>query len=224
MAYLVEPNNLLFILNPRTASTAISSHLGSSLPGGRWIPDSDQLKADGSISIQRKHSTINELLDAKLLSSEQISTLSTFSVVRNPYDSLVTLWTKKRFAYAELVNSKEFFGNKIPSFNADMEFIQNHTFSEWIIENFIPKYDSSKRNSIHKKYVDGVDYVLRYESLQEEFDSLMRQLGIQVDPIPILNKTKKKKTDWRSYYSPEAVEAVKNCFEYDLVEFNYRFK
>ena len=124
MAFIIDSDKLLFILNPRTASTAIASHLGNSREGGRWIPKEDIQHEDGTIKIQRKHSTIKDLLESGIISQEYLDSLITFSVVRNPFDSLVSLWTKKKFVYAELAKSDNFFGNKIPDFNSDMEFIQ----------------------------------------------------------------------------------------------------
>jgi len=153
-----------------------------------------------------------------------LKTLNSFVVVRNPFDSLVSLWTKKKFAYAELAKSDEFFGNKIPNFTDDMAYIQEHTFSEWATNVFIPKYPAGGGHSMHRKFVAGVNHILKFENLQAEFDGLMRELKIDIPDIPVINKTSGKKKDWRSYYDDAAIDAVGTCFSKDLERFGYSFE
>jgi len=97
--------NYLFLLSPRTGSTATASALGQHLYG-EWIPGQDVLDDNGMIIVQRKHCTLNELLEHKYLNQKEAKTLFKFTTVRNPFDSAVSSWVKKRTIYQPLLGAR----------------------------------------------------------------------------------------------------------------------
>lgn len=222
MAYCLDAEKILLVLNPRTASSALSSHLGKTF-GGRWLPEQDLLDDRGNIQVQRKHSTVPELLAARLMSEDDLDRYRKIVAVRNPFDSLVSLWVKKRHAYAMEAADPDFFGHKIPGFMEDMAFIQQHTFSEWVVEKYAVALRPDARNSLHRKFVAGCDHILRFETLQEDFQALMKKLGLSAGDIPELNKTASKGKDWRAYYSPEARDIIQRRFAHELARYGYTF-
>ena len=70
MAVISKKHNLLFVLNPRTASTALGALLTQNYEG-EYIPREDILDDQGMILLQRKHSTISELISNSFLSEEE---------------------------------------------------------------------------------------------------------------------------------------------------------
>lgn len=210
---------MLFVLNPRTASTAISAHLGKHL-ACRWLPQEDILQDNGNILLQRKHSTVKELLDHGLLSQAHIQSIKKFTVVRNPFDSIVSFWVKKRFAYADLAKDKNFFGYKLPGFMEDMQYVQDHSFSEWLLEKFTKNLPEG--GSINKRYMHHCDQILRYENLWDDLDSLLKSCGVELPEVPLMNETKHKKP-YREYYTPEARRAVERHFSFDIDVLKYQY-
>jgi hypothetical protein len=219
MAILCPDYNLLFIMNPRTGCTA-SAELLINDYGGEYIPKEDILNDNDKVKIQSKHTTVNELIQTGLIEKSDMDNLLKFTSVRNPFDSLVSLWTKKKYKYADKLNDSNSIVNRLQDWDEDMLYIQEHTFSEWIIEFF------SNRNfpTINAKHVSGVNRWLKFENLQDDFNDLIKSANIQKDShIPMLNKTKDRTRNYRSYYTPVARKVVEEKFKIELMIFNYEF-
>jgi len=67
-----------------------------------------------------------------------------------------------------------------------------------------------------------VDFIGRYERLQEDFDEVCRRIGIPAPPLPHKRKAQDRK-DYRSYYTAETAELVAQRFKRDIEMFGYRF-
>jgi hypothetical protein len=65
-----------------------------------------------------------------------------------------------------------------------------------------------------------VDYVGRYETLEADFDEIMRRVGLDLH-LPHLNRTEHR--DYRSYYSAETRERVGELWAVDIENFGYSF-
>ena len=55
-----------------------------------------------------------------------------------------------------------------------------------------------------------VDYIGRYESINEDFSNICEKIGINVE-LPVRNSSKRK-ADYRTYYNEETVDLVKELF------------
>jgi hypothetical protein len=95
MAIICRKYDLLFIMTPRTASTAIGELL-CEYYDGEFLPAEDMLGSLGFISVQKKHSTLSQLFAHKLLSEREAKSLVKVAAVRNPFDSLASLYFKQR--------------------------------------------------------------------------------------------------------------------------------
>lgn len=220
MAILSNKYNLLFIMNPRTGCTATGKMMIEEMEG-EYIPSEDILGEDGKVLVQQKHTTVRELVDHQLLDEGKIDSLHKFSVVRNPFDSLVSLWTKKRYKYVGAkANDPNSIVNRLPGYKDDMEFIQNHTFSEWIEELFPRR----KSPSVNLKHMQGVDQILRFENLQSDFSDMLNSLSIPREfEIPLYNQTKNRTSDYREYYTPKARAVIETKFKEELDMLGYSF-
>lgn len=199
MAVLVEKESLLFIGNMRTGSTAIGRTLVSQL-GGRYVPEK-VLNIDG-VRISKRHATLDQLEKYDLIPDP--NDLLKFVVVRNPYDSLVSLWKKRR-------SRPRYAHSRAARFQLD--------FPAWVedyLGNRAPK-------SMHAKYVAGTDVVLRFESLSSELDAFFQRAGIKSIEIPPINVTQGREADYRNYYSTETRAIVKTTYAEDLEEYGYTF-
>ncbi len=223
MALISEDHKLLFILNPRTASTATSLAIYKHL-NAHWIPSSDIVDENGDILIQKKHSTVNQLYGAGLITKNQKENYLKVVVVRNPFDSLYSLYIKKRFAYQNLRNDKTAFIHKIPNFDKDLDFVKNHTFSEWIIKNYQKPYKLKGKTRVNLKWAGGCDLIMKFENLDQEFESFSKRLGLDVKiDIPRKNITEGKKTEYREAYTNEAREIMEFLLRNELKKLKYKF-
>jgi hypothetical protein len=102
MAIICRKYGLLFIMTPRTACTAIGELLCKHY-GGEFLPPQDILNGNGGIAVQKKHSTLAELIRNDILTPEEADSLLKVAAVRNPFDTLVSLYFKQRYKYQPLL-------------------------------------------------------------------------------------------------------------------------
>src|SRR5438270_5230428 len=132
MAIICRKYNLLFVMTPRTACTAIGELLCSNY-GGEFLPTEDILNAEGLITVQKKHSTLSELITHKLLTATEAKSLVKFAAVRNPFDSLVSLYFKQRLKYQPLLTDPSSWVHRCRGYVASMKYAQKHSFQQWVV-------------------------------------------------------------------------------------------
>lgn len=148
------------------------------------------------------------------------STLFSFGFVRNPFDWLASLWFQhKTHPPVELPA-----GARVPEFSFDDEYLM------WLIASLDwPKTDDGFGR--HWRLVDFlcdhnhdpiVDFVGRYERLDEDFAHICKEIGIPVGPLPVANVLKGD-LDYRALYTSHSIELVERAFAADLKTFDYSF-
>jgi hypothetical protein len=214
-------------MTPRTACTAIGDLLCEHYEG-EFLPAEDILDSDGFISVQKKHSTLAELLEQKLLTTDEAHSLLKIAAVRNPFDSLVSLYLKKRYKYQPLLADPSSWVNRLPGYAKDTIFCQRHSFNAWgckISCKKIIKRMLGLRPSLYAEHVRGVDVVLRYESIEQDLKNAFERAGIEWKAdIPKVNRTDERTDrDYRSFYSWPAALAIGLAYGRDLKTYGYRF-
>ena len=66
-----------------------------------------------------------------------------------------------------------------------------------------------------------VDYVMRFETLQSDFDAVCRRIGIPAQMLPRRNKSYHR--PYREYYDAELIDLVSASQSADIEHFGYRF-
>ncbi|HEX9891561.1 MAG TPA: sulfotransferase family 2 domain-containing protein, partial [Actinomycetota bacterium] len=112
-----------------------------------------------------------------------------------------------------------------------IELASRHSFEGWVERTFrlggvrsrvVRRYRSP--GHLYQGYIDGADFLMRYERLQDDFDQALRHVGIDRPiEIPQTNVTAGRHPDHRSYYTPRARAIVEKVFEPDLERFGYSF-
>lgn len=217
----------MFIQSPRTGSTAIGLLLRERL-NGQFIPEKDLLDEDGFFLLPRKHSTISQLIKFEKITEEEAKSFYKFTCVRNPFDSLVSLYIKKRVTYQPRLSDPNSFLFKIPGCVDDVKFCLNHTFDEWINKNYatplFKRLLGLGRKSMFEKYTDGVDCVMKMEQLQSDFDKVLKTVGIsEALEIPLHNETVGRESGHQKYFTSFSKTIVEYKFQPDLVRYNYTF-
>jgi hypothetical protein len=227
MAIICRKHRLLFIMTPRTACTAIGELL-CSYYGGEFLPREDILDPSGRIAVQKKHSNLEELVQHKILAPDETKSLLKVAAVRNPFDTLVSLYFKQRFKYQPLLEDPNSWVNRAPTYAKNMRYAQTHSFNEWVFRKCsrqLVKRLLGFPPSMFVHYTKGTDMVMRYECIDQDLESVFRRVGMEPKAgIPVVNRTDER-TDrnYRSYYSRAAVLAAGVAFSDDLKTYSYRF-
>src|SRR5437899_5850972 len=133
MAIICRKYNLLFIMTPRTACTAIGELLCEHY-AGEFLPAKDILDSRGFISVQKKHSTLSQLLAHNLLTVGEAKSLLKIAAVRNPFDSLVSLYFKQRLKYQPLLSDPSSWVNRSIGDAGQVRYTQTHSFNDWVFK------------------------------------------------------------------------------------------
>src|SRR6266404_2020193 len=227
MAIICRQYGLLFIMTPRTACTAIGDLLCTHY-GGEFVPSEDILNSKDFIAVQKKHSTLSQLIEHKLLAPEEAESLLKIAAVRNPFDSLVSLYFKQRLKYEPLLADPSSWVNRSPSYAKNMRYAQTHSFNEWVVKvsyRKVIKRLLGLRASMFAEDTHGMDEVIRYESIEKDLMEVLNRVGIAWKAgIPRVNRTDERGSrDYRSYYSYMATHIVNWAYAYDLKKYGYRF-
>jgi len=129
-----------------------------------------------------------------------------FGFVRNPWD-----WQVSLYEYA--LKNKNHYQHKLIS-----EFKNFEEYIYWRIE----KDKHYQKDFFYSP--DGtllVNFIGRYENLQEDFKFVCNKLGIQKSFLPHLNKSSNK--NYRLYYSTALEKVIEKAFYDDIKLFNYKF-
>ena len=229
MAIVCRTHHLLFIQAPRTGCTAIEALLLDRF-GGERLPATDILGPDGFIRMGRKHCTVRQLLVQGLIPENYSSLMTAVTAVRNPFDSLVSLYVKKSETYHErFLKDPNSWVHKVRGYVEDMEFCRTHSFEEWLTKRYAvstwEKVLGRGRRSLYGRYTEGTAIVMRFERLQEDFESVMRGLGIHENvTIPKINITGQRSRRYQDYYTTGARELVEYVFKPELDQYGYSFE
>jgi hypothetical protein len=190
---------------------------------GEWLPPTDITDATGQILVTRKHSTVPELLRYGLLSESQLATLTVVTTVRNPFDSVVSLWYKHAHTYQPLLSDPTSFVTSDPKIRASVIYAQDHSFGEWVQREFGELIH--KPIHLYSRFLRGATVIMRFEQLHDDFYDFLRAQGVprRSEAIPTLSVTEGRDPDYRIYYGRRTRRLVERAFRPDFDRFGYRF-
>jgi hypothetical protein len=226
VALIVRDLGLLFIMAPHTGCTAIGEVLRERFDA-QFLPPDDVLAADGTVRIARKHTRLQQLLEAGLLSADERSTLVVAAGVRNPFDEEVSHYKQREREFSARRDDpevrKRLAGSRSKSQRPPMEF------ETWLRRRYVGHPWSKLLGRTPKRPADftaGADAIIRFERLQADVDALMTRLGVP-EPvvIPVVNPTGlREKRPYQEFYTPRAQKIVETVFAERIARFGYRFE
>lgn len=148
-----------------------------------------------------------------------------FSFVRNPWSRLVSEYRYRNFLSHK--SFKDFVMKKLPKPGRDDKYRHVMPQSEML-------FDDNGRML--------VDFVGKFETLQQDFDKVCEQLGFADSRLPHINSSDKKSRELRrkarnilhrnkesglrtytDFYDEETREYVSTLYQADITNFNYNF-
>ena len=134
-----------------------------------------------------------------------------FTFCRNPYDKLVSAYkffrlAKKYTTFRNFIKDTKLF--------KDVKNIleQDFCLNTGLEYHLLPGVYFTKH---------GVDFIGRFENLQEDFDTVCDKLGIPQQQLPHKNKSNHK--HYTEYYDDETRELVAKKYAKDIEYFGYKF-
>lgn len=220
MAVHCEDLNLLYLCTAKTGSTSVSSVLIEQL-GGRWVP-AEHIYDGDRICVDSKHSSLLELVEYGLFTTDEINSMNVVLTVRNPF-----AWVLSSYRYRQRVHRQlDDFGEDAPrwmtSRAADVRRASTITFDEYVRRE-VPETD----NSVFGRYVEGfVDHpaltCLRIETIDRDLNELLGRLGVGWH-ITLPHENSTDAPSYREMFSPESRSVVEDVFAEELAMFDYSY-
>jgi hypothetical protein len=167
---------------------------------------------------------------------EQIAFYTTFSVIRNPYDRLLSFYHHLRkpldLSWTQLqADYPSFNGKLLPEWACDIAM--QRSFPDFIKEIYSEKHRESPQR---RWFADSLEWltnsdgrlatntILRFENLRNEFDDFCCSQAIN-GRLPWLGESNSPKSvsGYRQWYDPESTEIVSTVFAACLEQYGYTF-
>jgi hypothetical protein len=150
----------------------------------------------------------------EMLPAEFYDELFKFAFVRNPWDLQVS-------SFHHIQRERPQYMEGITDFNE---------FMRWKFNPERPyQYHIDTSLSLQSDYlvdlhgVKQVDFLGRYESLNDDFLHVCNTIGIPASELPHKRKAGDRKQDFRSYYADDVAEQVAQHFQRDIAMLEYQF-
>lgn len=197
--YISGEKNITFVHIPKTAGTSIT----------QWLITNSGNSTFKKFEGRPSHSKILEGRDKNF----------SFTVVRNPWDRIVSLYYFLKNIILEQYGDSDWLA------------VNNYTketfpsFDEWVKTLDELKYSQEMLYTIHTQQVDWIDIpvdkVLRFENLENDF----KQIQAEYQCNKILPEIfVSGHSSYADYYNDETKKIIANIYERDIDELKYTFK
>jgi hypothetical protein len=186
----------IFIHTPKCAGVSVAQALYGNLAGG--------------------HTTLNEYI--RIFEPKNILSYFKFSIVRNPWDRLVSAYFfLKGGGWGTLDN--ELFTRELSGFKDFNDFVQR-----WLCkENAMISHQVFKPQNhfiLDKYEIVELDYIGRFEDLENSFKAITKSLKIE-SSLVFANQS--KHNVYRDYYNEKSKRIVSKVYEKDIDYLKYVF-
>ena len=194
---------------PRTGGTTIHNALAQDANTAHLIPE---VKSVCHYSYDR-YKTIpayNEVWDSYLK----------FATVRNPFDWLISLYNHpcgpsyRAECPCPKPNSPVNIAPSVKGARSFEEYVRCPTLFT----------HESPYISQSRSIGPDIDFIIKFENLQEGFDELCERIGRPKSKLLVVQPTLKRDKEYKGYYTPELVESVTKIFDEDLKRFSYSYE
>jgi len=214
-----NPRQVIFIHIPRTAGTSIElwfqCHYPTTQRSGprRW-------KRDSAFTTTRHMSTVS-LLRSKCITREWWDSSFKFAIVRNPWDRLVSLYEYLRGFRLRRANRRS---NKVLHRFKDFASNISSGSSSFVKPLGLRNVRVFSQVQPQVEWLrEELDFIGRYEQLDKSWDKVLEQIGSVPCPIPHKHNNKRRRKDYRTYYTDDLAEKVGEYYSEDIERFGYKF-
>ena len=199
----------VFIAIPKTGSTTIRSALDKY---------SDVFSSGSKQDKNYEHSSLKSLQE-----NYDIKNYTSFCFVRNPFELSVSAY----FYYLKMIKhwnnapSNQYLWQEMHDNYKNLVDGCNH-FNDYIFKIEEKGWVGNDAwNTPQYLYAEKVNFVGKFENLQQDFDTICKKIGIPQQKLSHNNKTKHK--NYAEYYNDETRQIVAEKFAKDIEYFGYKF-
>ncbi len=214
--YASRGRNFIFVHIPKTGGTSLALALerramkddimlGDTPKARRRRHRVRGIKSSGRLW---KHSRLIDLYG--LLDEEEINDFFVFTIVRNPWDRMVSYyhWLKDQdFEHVAVTQAKALSFQDFIRHPAVSMSMRAMPYSHYVTD---------------RKRVERCDMFLRLESIDSDVERLEKVLGIPIGPVPHENRSDRS-LDYREAYSFDDQRFVAEICAEDIRRFGYSF-
>ena len=197
----------LFVEVPSTGSTAISAELTSHYGGEAML---------------HKHANYTEC--RKIMGSD-VREYFVFSTVRNPLDFIVTDYFRLKGNHKNQYTTPSKF-ERNGGFVTDQQILEFEYIRKHDVD-FARYFHQFQKSIYHNWFLVGhanFDYIMRYERLAQEFESVLKKIGLEtVRQLPKVNKTALKNQRFEEVYTPDTFEGAYEYYGPFMHQWGYEF-
>jgi hypothetical protein len=198
-------HKFLFVHIPKTAGNSIQNVLRqySEDRVGAEGPGQDGVERFGVWNEAyglRKHSTLAECRE--VMGEALFGSLFKFCCVRNPWDRAISFYFSPHRGTVSWDR---------PAFLASLDRLKP-------CSSYVALDGPVEAN---RSPFTNVNFVMRYERLDEDFCEACRRIGIPFEPLAVRNKS--ERGPFAQYYDPELADLVRARFKEDINHFGYEF-
>lgn len=209
MALASKKHNFIFIHIYKCGGNSIRRALGAPSISQQDYNPSESFEIHGvhaNIADVKKHLTENRGADFYRDAFK-------FSVVRNPYSHIVSLYryirNSKIHNYHDVVMSQNFY-----------------QYLHWYIESmdFDRPYGANKHQFMHQFLDNEMNYIARLEHIDLDMKTIFKKVGLPLAKVPMVNRFNDKlRIPWRNYFMNDTrcIDFVKEHFAEDFNKFGY---
>jgi hypothetical protein len=204
--------NAVFIWIPKTAGSSIYTILGAPPELKKMHLVRNRFVNKGIVTFG--HMDYRELVRRGYVSTRFDESAIKFAFSRNPYDRCVSL-------YEYLKTQKIMKQKKVPGSESFLSFCRRLKNSG--CENIgLYNVKGFSQCNPQVRWIENtrMDFIGKYESLEEDCAKIFSILGLPAARLPHLNAT--HHADYRSYYCSESKEIVEEFYKEDFRYFGYK--
>jgi hypothetical protein len=233
-------HKFVYVHIPKTGGTSIKDALAPygqrfTFHEGYKIPN---LRRPGASSTSVYHPTASEIRDYFLKMGWDWDAYFKFSFIRNPWDQLVSAYyyrdaylsensrySKKVKWLFDIMSACRFVSKSNPRvekiYNKFLTIKKRHPKFESILKNTPLTNIAATLWCLDTDDSTMLDFIGRFENLQEDFNTVCNKIGISRQELPHNNKSKHK--HYTEYYTDETRDIVAEKLAMDIEYFGYKF-
>lgn len=146
-----------------------------------------------------KHSSYADY--ERLLPPDLMQSLFVFTTIRNPWERMISFYFSPH--------------RKISTWNRG-EFVSLLTQVKTL-----PELLGSQRSDMNLHWSDNANFIMKFESLDNDFQIVCEKLGLKYNTLNVRNKS--ERDDYKTYYDDELVEIVRQKFHEEIDFGKYEF-
>lgn len=201
---IIHKYKIIFLHIPKTAGFSIEKFFDNN-KRNHLIFDSEIVWGlkDGKYTQHFEYKKIKEYYQGK----ENIDNYFKFTFVRNTWDRLLS-------AYSYL--------NPNPKKEDFCEYLRKKCKA--LVSGELGECDHYN-SQIRYIYNDGeefLDFIGKFENIQEDFKKLCEKISVDYKKLPLLNFSSRKK-EYKEYYNEETLNLVKEVYKKEIEYFDYKY-